>query len=223
VTKCTIKRRIVLLPHVAVILLRSGFAPLGEQRKAIYGDAAKQIVDMALSRRVPLVLERLDFKRKKAELETNTSPRRARSLSALAYAQIGAMIRARALRLGVRIIEINPVYTSLIGDAKFAERYGASVHLSAALAIARRGMGLSERIPAHPSVSLGDGTRVTLAVPVRKQRRHVWASWAAIARSKKAALAGRVRPAKGRSSVARPRPVARQNQGPAADRSLGAG
>jgi IS605 OrfB family transposase len=107
-----------------------------EQRKAIYGDAAKQIVDMALSRRMPLVLERLDFKRKKAELETCSSPRRARSLSGLAYAQIGTMIRARALRLGVRVIEVNPAYTSLIGDAKFAERYGASVHLSAALAIA---------------------------------------------------------------------------------------
>jgi IS605 OrfB family transposase len=200
-----------------------------EQRKAIYGDAAKQIVDMALSRRMPLVLEKLDFKRKKAELETCLSPRRARMLSGLAYAQIGAMIRARALRLGVRVIEVNPAYTSLIGDAKFARRYGASVHLSAALAIARRGMGLSERIPAHPSITLGDGTRVTLDRPVRNARRHVWVSWAGIARSKKAALAGRVRPAgatraKGRSSAARPRSTAaRQNQGPAADRSFGAG
>jgi IS605 OrfB family transposase len=185
-----------------------------DQRKAIYGDAAKQIVSMALSRRMPLVLERLDFKRKKAELETEAWSHRSRTLSALAYIQIGAMIRARALRLGVRVIEVSPTYTSLIGDAKFAVRYGASVHLSAALAIARRGMSLSERMPAHPSVSLGDGARVTLVRPARNGRRHVWASWAGLARRKKAALAGRARLARGQSSAARPRSAARR-RGPA--------
>ena len=60
---------------------------------------------MALARRVPIVLESLDFRRKRAELETSMSPRYARMLSGLAYAQIGGMIRARAMRLGVRVIE----------------------------------------------------------------------------------------------------------------------
>jgi hypothetical protein len=91
----------------------------------------------------------------------------------------------------------------LIGDVKFSERYGASVHLSAALAIARRGMTLSERVPARPSVLLGSGVRVTLDPPARMDRRHVWKSWAVIAHGRKAALAGRIRSAKGRSSSAR--------------------
>lgn len=184
-------------------------------RDAIYGDAAKVIVDMALARRVPIVLESLDFRRKRAELETSMSPRYARMLSGLAYAQIGGMIRARAMRLGVRVIERNPAYTSLIGDVKFSARYGVSIHLSAALAIARRGMGLSERVPSQPSVSLGGGVRVTLLPPARMGRRHVWASWAKVARGRKAALAGRSGSAKRRSSAARP-----ARAGPAADGSL---
>ena len=128
-------------PHGNPVAFRSMPTPVvgmrADCRDAIYGDAAKVIVDMALARRVPIVLESLDFRRKRAELETSMSPRYARMLSGLAYAQIGGMIRARAMRLGVRVIERNPAYTSLIGDVKFSARYGVSIHLSAALAIAR--------------------------------------------------------------------------------------
>lgn len=184
-----------------------------EQRKAIYGDTAKVIVDTAFARSVPIVVERLDFKKKKSELETSTNPRHARMLSGLAYAQALAMIRSRAARIGVRVIEINPAYTSLIGDIKFAGRYGVSVHLSAALAIARRGMGLSERVPCQPSITLGGGVRSTLPQPARIGRRHVWASWARLARSRKAALAGHSGSARRRSSIARPK-------GPALEGSL---
>jgi len=184
-----------------------------DQRKAIYGDAAKIIIDMARAHRVPIVLESLDFRKKKAELETSTTPRYARMLSALSYAQIGAMIRTRATRSGVRVIERNPAYTSLIGSTKFSARYGVSVHLSAALAIARRGMSLSERLPRQPSITLGGDVHVTLSQPARIGRRHVWVSWAQLARSRKAALAGRSRSAKRRSSAAR-------SLDPAAERSL---
>jgi IS605 OrfB family transposase len=186
-----------------------------ERRKAIYGDAAKAIVGMALARRVPVVLEALDFRKKKSELEACADARRARMLSALGFTQIKAMIRSRAVRLGVRVVERNPAYTSLIGDAKFSERFGVSVHLSAALAIARRGMGLSERVPCPPSVTLGNGARVALPPPARMGRRHVWASWARVARDRKAALAGRPGSASGRPAAAR-----RARAGPAVDGSL---
>ncbi len=212
--------------HLAVAITNSSGNPIcfrqiqtpvvdasSEQRKAIYGDATKIIVDMAITHRVPIVLESLDFKKKKADLETSTNPRYARMLSGLAYAQIGAMIRSRAARLGVRVIERNPAYTSLIGDAKFSERYGVSVHLSAALAIARRGMGLSERLQCRLSISLGNGAHVTLPQPARIGRKHVWASWAQVARSRKAALTGRSGSAKRRSSTVR-------SQDPTAERSL---
>ena len=121
------------------------------------------------------------------------------------------MLRSRATRMGVAVIDHNPAYTSLIGDVKFSARYGVSVHVSAACAIARRGMGLSERVPRHPRFSLGDGSHVTLNPPVRMggqpakvDRRHVWKSWAKLAKVRHAALAGHFGSAKKRrSSVAR--------------------
>ncbi len=44
------------------------------------------------------------------------------------------------------MIEVNPAYTSVIGKAKYRKRLGVSDHQSAAFAIARRGMGLKEKV-----------------------------------------------------------------------------
>jgi len=45
----------------------------------------------------------------------------------------------------VEVIEVNPAYASTMGMVNFAHRYGISVHQGAAIAIARRSLGLSER------------------------------------------------------------------------------
>jgi len=63
----------------------------------------------------------------------------------LAYTQIIATLKARAHDAGLEVITRNPAYTSVIGRAKFAERYGLGVHHAAALVIARRALNLSER------------------------------------------------------------------------------
>lgn len=44
---------------------------------------------------------------------------------------------------------VNPAYSSVIGRHKFARRYGISGHLAAALVIARRAQGFSERYSRH--------------------------------------------------------------------------
>ncbi len=82
---------------------------------------------------------------KKAQLET-VNPAYARMLSALAYRDFDTMLRAAAFRAGIEVIAVNPAYTSTIGAVNHAARLGISVHLAAALAIARRGLGLSERV-----------------------------------------------------------------------------
>ena len=193
--------------HGNPIAYRRFNTPVGltsEQTKAIMGDACKTIVDLAVQYRTPLVIEKIDFSKKKAQLETNVNARKARMLSSFAYNQFKTMLRSRAIRHGVPLKEINPAYTSVIGAVKFAKRYGVSVHLSAALAIARRGMSLSERIPCQPGTPLGDGSHVALDPPVRMGRRHVWKSWAVVARGRNAVLAGHFRSVRmSRSLVAR--------------------
>lgn len=56
------------------------------------------------------------------------------------------MIRRSAVRAAVELVEVNPAWTSVIGRTTFSRRYGLSVHLAAAVAIARRAAFFSERI-----------------------------------------------------------------------------
>ena len=168
------------------------------QKAALIGKAAKGIAAWARRVQKPLVLEVLDFARRKAELEA-VDPAQARALSSLAYRQILTMLTAAAFRAGVEAIRVNPAYTSTIGAVNHAARLGISTHQGAAIAIARRGLGLSERPAwaagerARARVPRRDGTHVTLPLPARKAGRHVWAQWAAIRRDLKAALAAPAR------------------------------
>ena len=83
---------------------------------------------------------------------------------------------------------VNPAYSSLIGRVKFATSTGLSVHNAAAMVIARRGMNLSERLPKASVVYPGGvGLHVTLNPVVNTGHRHVWFSWAKVAKTVNAA------------------------------------
>jgi len=152
------------------------------QRLDAVRQAAAEAVKIALEYAVPIVAEKLDFSVKRAQLESETSRRRARQLSSFAYSAFGQALTSACIRHSVHLVRVNPAYTSLIGRLKFARRYGLSVHAAAALSIARRGMGLSERLPSSLEVSLDSGDRVTLARPARIGRRHVWSLWRRVAK-----------------------------------------
>jgi hypothetical protein len=82
-------------------------------------------------------------------------------LSAWAFSAFGQAIRAACFRAGVEVIEVNPAWTSVIGSVNDAARFGLSVHLAAAVAIARRGLSFSET-PAESVVATPiRGGRVT--------------------------------------------------------------
>ena len=166
-----------------------------DQRTDLVRKAARRIADIALELGVPVVSEKLDFARKKAELTSDNGVRHARALSSFAYRSFHLSLRSALVRSAVRHVLVNPAYTSLIGRVKFARPYGLSVHAAASLSIARRAMGHSERVPATvhaeregtavPSlvVPLDRGDHVTLPAPVRTRsgprgaRRHVWSCW----------------------------------------------
>lgn len=157
------------------------------QAMAIIGNACKEVVAQAKTTGKPLVIEKLDFSKKKAALENNNA-RHSRMLSSLSYSAIKRIIASRAYDAGIEVISVNSAYTSIIGQINFAGRFGISIHQGAALAIARRGLGFNEK-PATAEVILPDGVHVTLALPARNRAKHVWAQWAGIRRNLRAALA----------------------------------
>ena len=159
-----------------------------DQTRALIGDASSQIIALCQKTKKPLILENLDFKKKKAQLREK-NPAFSRMLSAFAYASIMAYLKSRGAVNGIEIQSVNPAFTSLIGRVKFARRYGLSIHLAAALCIGRRFLGVSERMPqGQRDIPDGKGGHVTLDLPVRNRSRHVWHQWGQLGKKLSAAL-----------------------------------
>lgn len=172
------------------------------ERRNLVGAAARDLVRIATDLDLPLIMERLDFKAKKRELDSGRDGAGyARMLSSFAYGQIQEAIRRRALRDGAELADVNPAYTSLIGRTNYAKRYGLSVHIAAAVSIARRGARLSERISyirglrGRRHLTLQAGPDIAPNEP----RRHVWRQWASVQRERLLATTSRSRPAAGGS------------------------
>ena len=169
------------------------------QAEALIGDAVSGVVGYARGVGKPLVIERLDFRQKKAVLE-GESRKYARMLSSFSYGKVKAYFLSRGYREGVEIIEVNPAYSSVVGRVKFMERYGLTVHQAAALVLARRLLGCSERIPRRWVCPVGNGVQVAFTVPARKRVKHVWTYWGAVLGQLRPALAAQHR-------LGRPNPV----------------
>jgi hypothetical protein len=70
----------------------------------------------------------------------------------------------------VEVLPVHPAYTSTIGAVNYTARFGISLHQGAAIAIARRGLALSERPAVRVAqLSTRQGGHVTF--PYRKWNR----------------------------------------------------
>ena len=116
------------------------------QAEALIGDAVASVVQYAREVGKPIVIERLDFRQKKAVLE-GESHRYSRMLSSFSYGKIKAYFVSRSYRQGVEIHQVNPAYSSVLGRVKFMERYGLTVHQAAGLGA---GPTLAWLLRAHP-------------------------------------------------------------------------
>lgn len=159
------------------------------QMKAIIGDICKEIIENAKKAKKPLVIEKLDFQKKKLSLRENT-PKFARLLSSFAYGLFFGFLKARAFKHGIQVHQVNPAFTSIIGHVNYAKRYGLSIHLAAALCIARRYQKFSE----SPCSSLekipdGKGSHVAFILPARNRTKHVWHFWGMVKKKLKTVLA----------------------------------
>ena len=162
------------------------------QAEAIIGDAVASVVKCARDAGKPIVVERLDFRQKKAALE-GESRRYSRMVSSFSYGKVKAYFLSRGYREGVEVYQVNPAFSSVIGRVKFMERYGLSVHQAAALVLARRLLGCSERVSRRWVAPIGDGVQVAFTVPARKRVKHVWTHWGAVSGQLRPALAAQHR------------------------------
>jgi len=107
---------------------------------------AHMIVQMAKDNQKAIVIEKLNIKDKGKRGDfSGRKSRRIRHY--FGYRSLLEKVKLLAKREGVEVIEANPAYTSVIGMLKYAPQFMVSKDVAAAYVIARRGLGLKERIP----------------------------------------------------------------------------
>jgi IS605 OrfB family transposase len=129
--------------------------PMYSRRKpqilASMSDAVKGILEYAVLVQKDVMIEKLNFSKKKTQLREK-GPAYARMLSGFAYSTFQQLMGAKAKKVGVKVKQVNPAYTSQIGQMKFMARYGLSSHAAAACMIARRGYHFKIEKPKYDTI-----------------------------------------------------------------------
>jgi IS605 OrfB family transposase len=107
---------------------------------------AHEIVKIAKEKGKAIVIEKLEIKEKgkRGDYSGRKSRRIRHNFS---YKSLLSKIKTLAKREGIEVIEVDPSYTSIIGMLKYSPQYMITKDMGAAYVIARRGLGLQEKIP----------------------------------------------------------------------------
>jgi len=133
----------------------------------------------------------LDFQKRKLAVGNK---KLSRLLSSFAYGLFFAALKACAFKNGIIIHVVNPAFTSIIGQVNYAKRYGLTIHLAAALCIARRYQKFSESpVCFQADIPDGKGRHVAFVLPVRNRTKHVWHFWGQVKKKLKTVLAAHFR------------------------------
>ena len=136
-----------ILNHKYILKQRIQFA---EENKRKYDICilAKEVVEFAKSKNKPIILEQLEFKQKDQKtnkFKTVRQKKFRRMKSNFLFRKIIEAIKSRALKEKVAVKEVNPAFTSILGQLKYQKMYSLNRHTSAALVIGRRGMDIKEK------------------------------------------------------------------------------
>ncbi len=121
-----------------------------DQNRDRLGVAIAALVEVARRHGAAIAVETLDFTRARAQLRSS-SRRLKRLLSSFAYHKFFAVLSSRCAREDVAVISVNPAWSSVLGQANCAGVRGISVDQGAAAVLARRALGLRERV--RPAVA----------------------------------------------------------------------
>ncbi|MDJ0530972.1 MAG: hypothetical protein QNJ70_00530 [Xenococcaceae cyanobacterium MO_207.B15] len=138
------------------------------QRQVMMRNLVVKLTDIAFNYQCPIAIESLDFSKKKASM-SEASCVYNEMLSNLSTLMFREALTSRCKRYGIGLHLKNPAFTSVIGMIKFMPRYGLNSGTAAAMTIARRAMGYSERPP-------------KCLVRPEDRTRHPWTTWNVVSR-----------------------------------------
>ena len=116
----------------------------GNSTQTDFEKIANILVDLALKSGKDVVIEDLDFKDKKAKIESERARKYNEMIHSLAYRTFANIVENIAYRNKVWVRKVNPAWTSWIAKQKYCPQMKLNVHVGASFVIARRGQGYKD-------------------------------------------------------------------------------
>ena len=118
----------------------------GNQTTNDFQIIATQLKDYCLNTGKDLVIEKLNFTKKKDNLISKRSKKYNEMLSSLAYSKFDSIITAKCAKNRIFLHKVNPAWTSWIAKQKYCPKMKLNTHSGASYVIARRGMFLKDKV-----------------------------------------------------------------------------
>ena len=118
----------------------------GNQTTNDFQIIATKLKDYCLNTGKDLVIEKLDFTKKKDNLINKKGKKYNEMLSSLAYSKFDSIITSKCAKNRIFLHKVNPVWTSWIAKQKYCPKMKLNIHSGASYVIARRGMFLKDKV-----------------------------------------------------------------------------
>lgn len=108
-----------------------------------------KLMKISLERGKDLSIEDLDFKKTRNSVtkgNTKRSRKYNQNLHSLAYRKFSEYVENAGIRNKVGVVKVNPAWTSWIAENKYCNRMKLNIHTGASYVIARRGLGIIDKI-----------------------------------------------------------------------------
>ena len=117
----------------------------GNQTTNDFQYIATRLKDYCLNVGKDLVIEKLNFTKKKDNLISKRGKKYNEMLSSLAYSKFDSIITSKCVKNRIFLHKVNPAWTSWIAKRKYCPKMKLNIHSGASYVIARRGMLLKDK------------------------------------------------------------------------------
>ena len=118
----------------------------GNQTTNDFQYIATRLKDYCLNTGKDLVIEKLNFSKKKDSLISKKGKKYNEMLSSLAYSKFDSIITSKCVKNRIFLHKVNPAWTSWIAKQKYCPKMKLNIHSGASYVISRRGMFLKDKI-----------------------------------------------------------------------------
>ena len=118
----------------------------GNQTTNDFQYIATRLKDYCLNVGKDLVIEKLNFTKKKDNLISKRGKKYNEMLSSLAYSKFDSIITSKCVKNRIFLHKVNPAWTSWIAKQKYCPKMKLNIHSGASYVIARSGMFLKDKV-----------------------------------------------------------------------------